>query len=148
VSAGDHREAPDDLLGVEQLDQRARQLEGALRPFPGAADELDDPVQLQQRLAALLLELPPERERLLRHAHPLDLGIGEPEDPGRAVARAARVVELELLVDRDVDSAARQRTGRSKPVDSRSYDCRSHGGIVAISGGGPRSRGARRLPGR
>src|SRR5262249_7301275 len=42
-------------------------------------------------------------------AHPLRLGVSEPEDARAAVARSARMSPLELFVDDDLVSAARKR---------------------------------------
>ena len=110
------------LLAGEQLAGYATRLEGSLRTDDALAVELEQPVEEEQLLAALRLELAPARERLLRQPHPLLLGIGEPEDPRSPVARAARVPELELLVDDDVVSASSKRPGGREPVQPGADD--------------------------
>ncbi len=88
----------------------------------GPRRDLDQAVQLEKPRAALLLELGPAVARLGREPHPLRLGIREPDDPRAAVARAARVVRLELLVDDDVGAAARELPRGRRAHDPRADD--------------------------
>src|SRR5207302_11509621 len=118
---------PGDAAGVERL---ARAVELRRR-------ELEQTIELEQRLARLALERAPRRERLAREPHPVRLGIGEPEDPRAAVARAAPVVELELLEDAHVVAVARKRPRSGGPRDSRSDDGDAHGAYPAVVPGTP-----------
>ena len=77
--------------------------------------EVERPGLLQQRPAALGLELAPEWVGLLREAHVALFGIREPDDPRAAVARAALVTDLELLAEHDVAPGQRQRACRCEP---------------------------------
>src|SRR5581483_12108054 len=86
------------------------------------AVQLEHPVQVEELLTALPLELAPPLQRLLREPHPLLLRVGEPEDPGAPVARAAGVAELELLVDDGVVSGAPERPRGGEPVQARADD--------------------------
>ena len=95
-------------------------------------DDLDQPVELEQRLAGLPLELAPERERLLREPHVLILCVGEPEDPRAAVARPVRVPDLELLVDDRFVPAAFQRPSGREPHHAPADDRDLHARIVPI----------------
>src|SRR5207302_6956460 len=67
--------------------------------------QFDEPVEAEQARVELL----PTGVRLLREADPELLGIRDPEDARATVARAAVVVELELLVHRDLRAALPQR---------------------------------------
>src|SRR5262249_38069282 len=89
-------------------------------------EALDEPVELEQRLPRLRLELAPRRRRVARLPDPGASGVRESEDPGRPVARAAVVVEPELLVDDDVVPRPRKRPGRGGAHDPGSDDRHAH----------------------
>ena len=75
------------------------------------------PVQLEQLLARLLLELPPTRECLLRQLDELDLRVRKPNDARPAVARAVLVADVELLEEQDVTALACQRVRSRRAHD-------------------------------
>jgi hypothetical protein len=66
--------------GLEAVPFDPAGLERARRAFLERPDDLEQAVQLEQRLAALGLELTPEPERLLSQAHVLLFGVCQPED--------------------------------------------------------------------
>ena len=107
------REAALDLGGVQHLERRPARRERVAVGPPVA--EVERPGLLQQRPAALGLELAPERVGLLREAHVALLGIREPDDPRAAVARAALVTDLELLAEHHVPPGQRERACRCEP---------------------------------
>jgi hypothetical protein len=92
------REAPFRLFALEPLPRDPAGLEGLGGALLEAPHHLDKAVQLEQRLAGLVLELAPEGQGLLRQPNVLGLGVGEPEDPRASVARATVVADPKLLV--------------------------------------------------
>ena len=103
------------LLAVESVPLDPAGLERRRRALVERADNLEQAVQLEQRLARLGLELAPESERFLREADVFLLRVGEAEDPRAPVAGTARVSKLELLVDDDVVPASAKRTCGREP---------------------------------
>jgi hypothetical protein len=101
---------------------RARRVERCARALVEIADELQQPVQLEQLDSRLLLELAPAGERLLRELDELEVRICEPHDARAPVAGAARVPDLELLVHRDFVALAGEGIGRSRAHDPRAHD--------------------------
>ena len=69
---------------------------------------VDLPAQLEQRLAALVLQHPPPAQRLEGERGVARVAVGQAEDPGVAVARAVGVARLELLDQGHVASVAGQ----------------------------------------
>ena len=108
-------------------------LERARGAFLERPDDLEQAVQLEQRLAALGLELTPEPERLLGQAHVLLFGVRQPEDARAAVTRAAVVADPVLLVDDDFVPAPRQGAASSKAHHPRSDDGDLHSVGLAYS---------------
>src|SRR5205823_3611383 len=102
------------LLPVEPFPRDPARFESLSGALLERANDLDEAVQLEHRLAGFGFELPPEAERLLREPHVLGLRVGEPEDPRAPVARAPIVADPELLVDRHLMAAALQRPARGK----------------------------------
>ena len=70
----------------------------------------------EQLGSRLLLQLPPQRQRLLRERHPLRLGVREAEDARRAVARSVRMADLELLEHGDVAAGAPSAQADARPI--------------------------------
>ena len=89
-----------DLACIEHLERRPARRECIAVRLP--VTEVERALQLEQAPAALRLELAPEREGLLREPDPALVRVGQAHDPRAAVARPARVAELELLADDDV----------------------------------------------
>src|SRR3954470_3458435 len=116
------RVTPFRLLPVQALPDDAAALERVRGRFLEGPHDLDEPLQVEHRLAALDLELAPEPERLLRQPHVLVLGVGEPEDPRAPVAGAVRVADLELLVDDGLVAAPLERLSRGEPHHARADD--------------------------
>ena len=81
-------------------------------------------------MAALRLELAPERKALLREPDPALVRIGQADDPRAAVARAAVVAELELLADDDVASCLRER-----PCGREAHHARADDDDLGVEGG-------------
>ena len=106
-------------FGRQQLVLRPRRVERVARALRRIVDELQQAVQLQQADAGLPLELAPTRKRLLRQLDELDLGICQTHDSRPPVARAARVADLELLVQRDLVPIAREGVRGCRAHDSR-----------------------------
>src|SRR5205823_8075356 len=102
------------LVTVEAVPLDAAGLQRVGGAFLERPDDLEQAVQLEQRLAGLGLELAPETERLLGEADVLLLGVGQPEDARATVTRAAVVADAVLLVDDDFVPAPRQGTASSK----------------------------------
>ena len=112
--------------------------ERVCRALPRALDQLEQPVQLEQLLPRLLLELPPAGERLLRQLDELDLRVRKPDDPRPAMARAVLVADVELLEEEDVVASACERIGGRGSHDPRADDndlC-LHGAIFALQRSG------------
>src|SRR3954470_4053707 len=116
------RVTPFCLLPVEALPGDAAALERVRGRFLERPHDLDEPLQVEHRLAALGLELAPEPERLLRQPHVLVLGVGEPEDPRAPVAGAVGIADLELLVDDGLVPAPLERPSRGEPHHARADD--------------------------
>jgi hypothetical protein len=57
-------------------------------------------------LAGFVLQLPPQWQRLHGHAHEAGIVVGEPEDPGSAVAGSPLVSHLELFEENDLPAPA------------------------------------------
>ena len=74
------------------------------------ATELDRPGGEQDLTAGFVFELAPAAEGCLRESHVPLVGVREPEDAGRAVARAAVVADLELIEEHDVVTVASEGT--------------------------------------
>ena len=127
TSVGSDPEADAHGLRVEPLPRHAARVEGFLR---GLA-ELQEARVLDQLLAGLLLEGAPPAVRVLGELNPLRVRVGEPEDPRTAVARAATVVEFELLVHVDLVAVSRERGRSSEPVDAGTDDRDAHVRILA-----------------
>jgi hypothetical protein len=127
------RPAPTHRLRGEQLIWRTRSVERGTRSLGRIVDELEQAVQLEQLDARVALELAPARKRLLRELDELHLGIGEAHDPRAPVTRAARVADLELLIEDDVVPVAGERVRGGRAHDPRSDDCDlgSHVAILA-----------------
>ncbi len=113
-------EATVDLGRVEHLGGDAARVQRVAVRLP--ATEVERAVQLEELLAGLRLELPPERVGLLREPDPLDGGIRQPDDPRATVARAALVTELELLQHEHVSSGSGESAGGREPHDARADD--------------------------
>src|SRR5205823_6993934 len=114
------------LVTVEAVPLDAAGLQrvgGALLERP---DDLEQAVQLEQRLAGLGFELAPEPQRLLGEPHVFLLPIGEAEDPRPPVAGAALVPGLELLVDDHVVPAMLQGAAGREAHHAGSYDSGLH----------------------
>src|SRR5262249_57626374 len=94
-------------------------LRGGLRAL---AVQLQETVQGEQLLPALLLQLAPAVQCFLRQPDPRLLRVCEAEDPRPAVARSARMAELELLVDDDVVTVSIERPGGREPVQPGADD--------------------------
>ena len=109
-----------DLTRVEHLERHAA-LGQCVAVRPPVA-QVERPVQLEQRAAALRLQLAPEREALLGEPDPARLRVREPDDAGTAVARTAVVAELELLADDDVATGAHELPRRREPHHARADD--------------------------
>jgi hypothetical protein len=107
------------LVLVEQPVRHAALVERTRRGERGVRDELDQPVEAEEAG----IELLPPRVRLLREANPVRLGIRHTEDPRAPVARAAVVVELELLVHRHLGAALAQRPRGRAAHHPRADDC-------------------------
>src|SRR5204863_5442070 len=107
------------VLRRKELVLRARRVERCARALVEIADELQEPVQLEQLDSGLLLEPAPARERLPRELDELEVRICEPHDARAPVAGAARVPDLELLVQRDVAALAREGIRRRRAHDPR-----------------------------
>ena len=95
--------------------------------------DVDEPAELEQRPPRLALELAPELVRPLREPDPVLLGVREPEDARRAVARAARVPELELLVDRHLVAALGDRARAGEPHHAGADDRDLHAASARIA---------------
>ena len=92
-----------------------------LEPRPGRSRA--PPVLHDELLAALRLQLAPALQRALGEPDVVRVGVGEPEDPGGAVARAAVVAEAELLDQDDAAPRLRERAGSRDAGDPRAdYD--------------------------
>src|SRR5207247_3697339 len=76
------------LHGLEAVPLDPAGLERARRAFLERPDDLEQAIQLEQRVAGLGLELTPEPERLLGQAHVLPFGVCKPEDPRATATRA------------------------------------------------------------
>ncbi len=97
--------------GVERPVGSTARVERRSRGQLGRRGELDEPVEPQQLRAGLRLELAPAGDRLGGETHPVRLRIRKPDDPGAAVARAASVIEVELLDDGHLGAVLGQRPG-------------------------------------
>src|SRR5207244_7304660 len=87
----------------------------------------------EQPRVRLPLELAPQLVRPLRELDPALLGVREAEDARRAVRRASRVTELELLVDGDVLAALRKCPRRCEAYDARADDGDLHPACASTS---------------
>ena len=89
---------------------------------------VDPPGQLEQGAAGVGLELPPERQGLLRHAHVVGVVVGVPEDASGAVRAAAVVAGLEPLEQHHVMAAPGEppRGGRAHGPGSDDDDVGAH----------------------
>ena len=126
-----YREAALHLATLQPLPRDATCIERTRRTLTEVAYDLEQTVELEQLLARFRFELAPARERLLRKPHPVWLRIGEAEDARAAVARTARVVSLELLMDHDLASRARERARSRKAHHSGpDYGDPRHGGAI------------------
>ncbi len=115
------RPATDDLGAREELVRDSARGQGAsIVMCPGA--EVEAARLHDQLLAGFRLELTPALKRALRQSDDLWIGIGEAEDPGGAVARAAIVPEAELLHEDDASPRLRERTCRRDPGDPGADD--------------------------
>ena len=114
------------LVAVEPLPGHAAGFERVRRALLERLHDFDQPVQLEQRLAALGFQLAPQCQRLLREPDVLGLGIREPEDPRAAVARAVVVADAELLVDGDFDTPPLQCPARRQAHDAATDDGDPH----------------------
>ena len=81
----------------------------------------------EQLAAGLALQLSPESERPLREPDVGLLGVGQPEDPRPAVARAASVAEVEPLEHANPPAPSRERPGGGETVDPGADDDDGHG---------------------
>src|SRR5437870_3857548 len=88
--------------------------------------------------------LAPQRQRALRLRDPVRIVVDEPEDPRPAVARPARMAELELLQDDRLVPRARERVRRCGAHDAGADD----DDLGALGHGGPMllARVVARLP--
>src|SRR5207248_7434742 len=120
------------LLALEAMPLDPASLERGRRALLERPDDLEQAVQLEERLAGLAFELAPEPERLLGEAHVLLLGVGEAKDSRAPVARAAVVARAELLVDDDVVPAPLEGAGGGEAHHACADDGESlgHGPIV------------------
>ena len=120
-------------VGVQELVGRTGGVECRARALGKIVDELQQAVQLQELDAGFTLELVPAGERLLRQLDELHLRVREPNDARASVTRAARVADLELLVEDDVMAVARKRVcgGRAHDPRADDSDLGSHLAILA-----------------
>src|SRR5205085_10525762 len=102
-----------------ELDAAPGKRRGALLR-PGA--EVERAGRPEELLARLGLQLAPERERALCLRDPVRVVVDEPEDPPPAVARPARVAELELLQDDRLVTGTRERVCRRGAHDAGADD--------------------------
>ena len=114
------------LVRLDRLPGDSTRVECRLRRL----SDLEQPVEDEQLLARLVLELAPPNERFLRERDPLLVGIGQAKDPRTTVARPSCVIEVELLVHDDRVAAPRERGGGCKAHHPGSDHVDAHGAIV------------------
>jgi hypothetical protein len=110
------------FAGLESAPLDPAGIERTGRALLERRDDLEQAVQLEQGLAGLGFELPPEPERLLGKANVFLLPICEPEDARATVTGAAVVAEPVLLLNDDFVPALRQGTAGRKAHHPRSND--------------------------
>src|SRR5205823_8177636 len=116
-----------DFVHVEEPVRHAALVERPRRRERRVGHKLDETVETEQARVELL----PTGVRVLREADPELLGIRDTEDARPAVARTVVVVELELLVHRDLRATSCKLPRRRGAHDPGSDDRDLHAAMMS-----------------